>query len=479
MSTSETPVLAPLRITPPPVTRHAFRALWQAESGYREVLQLAWPLFLSQGSTTILHFVDRMFLTWHSPEGMAAVGPAGMLAFTIQAFFLGITGYAAAFVAQYTGAGKQDKAVATVWQAIYLSIVAALLNLLFLPMGSAIFRLAGHSLVMQQLEREYFSVFMYGAFVFIASSAVSAYFIGKGKTKLVLWISLVSLVVNIVFDYLLIFGALGFPRLGVTGAALASVIAQGVSLLLGFIWFLREDASRANRRLDFALTGRLLRFGTANGVQFALDIMGWTLFLLIIGRLGMVALGATNLAFQMNTFAFFPIIGVAMAVSTLVGQSLGKNRVELADRAVWCGLHIGLVFTFVVGVLYITIPRVFLLPFAAEANPATFAPVQEMTIILLRFVAAYCLFDVGNLIFSSALKGAGDTLFVMFLVTSIVFTLVLLPTMLWCVQPGGLGVYGAWTFLTVAVCILSFTFLWRYLHGRWRSMRVIEQEVIA
>jgi MATE family multidrug resistance protein len=478
MLVSEGQPVLPLCIPPPPCSRRALRERWVAASGYREVLQLAWPLFLSQGSSTILQFIDRMFLTWFSARAMAAAGPAGLMAFALQSFFVGLAGYTTVFVAQYTGAGKSRQAFAVVWQALYLSLLAALLMQFLVPVGGWVFRLAGHDPEIQVLERSFFSIFLYGSISCIGSAAICGYFIGRGESRIVLRVNLLAVVINIILDYLLIFGNLGFPRLGIAGAALASVLAQTVSLLVSFICFLyamRESHVRGAWRIDLTLLRRLLRFGSASGVQFALDMVMWTAFLLLVGRLGVTALAATNLAFQMNSLCFFPIIGFGMAASTLVGQNLGKNRPDLANQAVWSAIHISLLFTAVIGLCFILFPRWLMLPFGAEADPAAFLPVRETTVILLRFVAAYCLFDVGNLIFAAALKGAGDTLFVMLLSTSIVASLMLVPIMLWCVTPGGLGVYGAWAFVTLAVCVLAIAFLFRFRAGHWCAMRVIEK----
>jgi MATE family multidrug resistance protein len=267
----------------------------------------------------------------------------------------------------------------------------------------------------------------------------------------------------------------------VAGAALSTIAAQSVGLIIWSVLFLREsrrEHAAGTWKLDLSLMRRLLRFGSPNGVQFMLDMSVWTLFLLLVGRLGVDALGASNLAFQVNSIAFFPVLGIAMATSTLVGQHLGANRPALANKAVWSSLHLGLMFTFVMAVLYFTIPGVFIAPFGAEADPVLFAPVSTLAVVILRFVGIYCLFDVGNLIFSSALKGAGDTLFVMLLSTSFSVVLMLLPVIFFCLRPGGLGVIGAWTFVTLLVIVLSGAFLLRYLRGHWQKMRVIEHEVI-
>ncbi len=481
MVLGERPPLPALTIPPLPLSRSALREWWRASGGYREVLRLAWPLILSQGANTILQMVDRMFLTWHSSEELAASGPAGALAFTIQSVFVGLAGYAAVFVAQYTGAGKPRQAVAIVWQALYLSAIAALLILPLAPLGSAIFRFAGHDPLIQRLETEYYTIFLYGSFAFIGGAAVSSYFIGRGATRILLWINLISIGINCLLAYLLIFGVGPFPELGIAGAAWASVIAQSVGVLIGLGVFLRDARdlhAEGAWKLEFPLLGRLLRYGYANGVQIMLDMIGWTAFMLLLGRLGATALAATNLAFQLNCIAFLPIMGLAMATSTLVGQSLGRDDTPAANHATWSAVHIGLLFTAAIGALYVLIPDLLIAPFAAKADPIAFAAVREQVVVMLRFVAAYCLFDVGNLVFAGALKGAGDTLFVMLLSSSLGITIMLLPTFLWCIRPGGLGVYGAWTFITLFVCVLAFAFLLRYLRGHWRTMRVIEREVI-
>lgn len=454
-----------------------------APGGYREVIILAWPLFLSMGSTTILQFIDRMFLAWFSPEAIAAAGPSGMLAFAFQSFFIGMVGYASVFVAQYTGAQQPRKAVAVVWQALYLSIIAALLLLLMLPLGAQVFQLAGHAAAIQQLERSFFTVLMLGSFTGIGSSALSAYFIGRGQTRVILFVNVIGMVINIIAAYLLVFGNFGCPRLGIVGAALSTVLAQIVGLVIFFVIFLRESREAHGGdawHFEFTMMKRLLRFGTANGVQFSLDMIGWTIFLLLVGRLGVAALAASNIAFMVNTFAYFPCIGFGMATSTLVGQNMGRKNPGQANYAVWSAIHISLLFTALIGVLFLTIPGWIISPFSAQADPAAFAPVRDLTIVMLRFVAAYCLFDVGNLVFTAALKGAGDIFYVTLISTSNMLVTLLLPTFLICRNPmhGGNDIYTVWIILTLSVTVASAFFLLRYLKGHWQEMQVIEEAVI-
>lgn len=471
----------PLRFQPPPISRAGLRHWWQGDGGYRDVLRFAFPLFLSNGSSSILQLFDRLFLTWYSPTGMAAAAAAGMLAFTMQALFLGLVSYAATFVAQYYGANRPREALIIVWQALYIAIIASLLVLLLLPAGSYIFAAFGHDPAIRPFETQYFRIFILGSFAFLGSAALQAYFIGRGDTKLVMWINFGAITVHIVLDYLLIFGKYGFPELGVAGAAWASVAAQTITLIISMVLFLhmqRGQDSAGAWRPNIHLALRLLRFGSANGLQFMLDMVSWTVFLLLIGRLSMTVLGATNIAFQLNGIAFFPIFGFSMAAATLVGQNLGKNRVDLADRAVWSAMHCGLYFTGFFALLFLFFPGLLIAPFAAKSNPAEFEEMRNISMILLRFVAAYCMFDVLNLILAGALKGAGDTFYVMLIASGSCLFIMLIPTYFLCIPPGGLGIYGAWSFMTLTVMVMAVTFLWRYLKGHWRNMRVIEHEVI-
>lgn len=465
-----------MRIPPPPLSARTLHEWWHAPSGYREVLQLAWPLILSNSTGMIMQFFDRIFLAWYDPAAMAASTPAGAMAFTLQSLFIGMAGYVATFVAQYTGDQRPERAVSAVWQAIYFSLAAALLILGFMPLGGWLFQLAGHSAELQAQELPFFRIFLGGSIFFLLGSAVSGYYIGRGETRLVLYISLLSVLINLLLAWGLIFGNFGCPRLGISGAALASVSAQAVGAGILFVIFLRETRPFHSRRLEWPLFLRFLRFSSPNGLQTTLDMGIWTFFLLRVGGMGVTAIGASSIAFQINSVAFWPMFGLAMAASTLVGQRLGEDRPDLAARATWSAFHMTLAYTVVAVLLFVLAPGLFILPYQVHADPAAFLPIGQQAVILLRFVSLYVLFDTVNIIFSSALKGAGDVFFVMLSSNGLGILLLLLPVWLFCGQDRW-GLYGAWIFLTLFICVLAGFFLWRFLRGHWQTMRVIEREI--
>ena len=152
-------------------------------------------------------------------------------------------------------------------------------------------------------------------------------------------------------------------------------------------------------------------FGLPNGLMVALDALAFTGFTFIVGRFGEAELAATNITFTLNIVVILPVLGIGQAVEVLVGRRLGEERPDLAERSTWTGFLLAWAVMAVVAVTYVTVPDLLLLPFRNAADPAAGAA-ADVARVLLRFVAAYCLFDSANLVFSFALRGAGDTRFV-------------------------------------------------------------------
>ena len=212
---------------------------WHCESGYREVLVLAIPLILSTGAWTIQHFVDRMFLTWYSPEAIAASLPAGMVNWTITSLFVGTAAYVNTFVAQYYGAKRYQNIGPSVWQGIYLSIIVIILVLIILPFTNHFFQWIGHSPEVSYLENIYFRILLIGAPLTVINHATTGFFTGRGKTWIVMWINVVATGINIILDYLWIFGNLGFPEMGIEGAGWATVSSYLFATLLFFVFMIK------------------------------------------------------------------------------------------------------------------------------------------------------------------------------------------------------------------------------------------------
>jgi MATE family multidrug resistance protein len=168
------------------------------------------------------------------------------------------------------------------------------------------------------------------------------------------------------------------------------------------------------------------------------------------------------------------MIGLGMAVTVLVGQYLGCDNAALAERCTSSGLHITVLYMGTVAFLYVVIPEWFLAPYAVHAEPGSFEGIRRLATVLLRFVALYSIFDVLSIVYAAALKGAGDTRFVMVMVVGLSGGVLILPTYV-AVAGFGAGILTGWIIVTVYVSCLGVALYLRFRTGRWKGMRVIEQ----
>jgi multidrug resistance protein, MATE family len=455
---------------------------WRRPCGGREVLRLAIPLIIATASWTVMNFVDRMFLLWHSTDAMAAAMPAGMAHFSLVCFPLGMASYVNTFVAQYKGAGHPQRIGPAVWQGARIGLLCTPLYLALIPVAPWIFRLAGHSGDMARLETLYFQIVAFGAGAEIIAAAISAFFTGLGVNRVVMVVDTTASLMNIVLDYAWIFGRFGLPEWGIEGAAWATVVSLWFRVA-AYIAIMSLPRYRQTYRLwtgrsfDAALMRRLWRYGGPNGLQLVIEIAGFTLFLLLVGNLGQDAMAATTLAFNVNTLAFMPMFGLSIALSTLVGQQLGRNQPDLAARAAWTSFWMAVVYMGSIAMVYVLLPDVLLMGHAAGTSPESFASLRATTVILLRFVAAYCLFDAMNVVFAGALKGAGDTRFI--LATSLLITPLPLLAAWVGIRFFEGGLIWCWVVATLWVSAAGLTYGGRFLQGRWRHMRVIEPDLTA
>jgi MATE family multidrug resistance protein len=459
---------------------------WSRPCGGREVLAIALPLVVQTCFWSIMWFIDRLYLTWYSPEATAAALPGGMFHWVLICLPVGIASYVNTFVAQYFGAGRHRRIGLAVNQGIWFGWATVPLFLLVIPVAPWLFAGASYGPEVQRLETIYFQVLALGAGAVVIASAQSSFYTGRGLTGIVMLVNCAGTLLDIALEYMFIFGALGFPELGIAGAALTTVISNWATVLM-FWLLMRRTAERRqfgldDHHLDWDLFRRLIRFGLPSGLPQLIEGGAFTLLTNAVASIGLVAGAATSLAFTVNAVAFVPMIGINIAVSTLVGQKLGENRPDLAARATWTAMVLGMIYTGIFAVLYIAIPGWFLTAHTAFAHDPNFPAVRETTVVLLRFVALYCFFDALQIVFIGALRGAGDTRFV--LINSSVISLLSVAVghflqhyFGW--KESGYALYGWWWVLTGWILALGVTYVFRFEQGKWKSMRVIEPELEA
>ena len=455
------------------------RSWWSRPSGGREVLRVATPLVVSSLSWTIMTFVDRMMLNWVDGTAMAAAFTASIAWFAVLCLPLGVCSYANTFVAQYDGARQSERIGLVVWQAVWIAVGFTPLVFASALVAPPLFALAEHTPQAHAYEVQYFQILCVGAPAMLIAQAGAAFYSGRGQTWVVMIVDAACAMLNLALDYAWIFGHWGFPEWGLAGAAWATVVASWVKAVVYVVLPLQSQhraqyGTLSGLRLDFALLRRILFYGGPSGFQMLLDVTGFTVFVFLVGKLGDVESQATSMAFSVSSLAFMPIYGLHLAVSVLVGERLGENRDDLAARATYTTLQVALIYMLAISLLYALTPQLFLFGFraSAAAPSAGELAVEQMAVVLLQFVAAYNLLDAAQMVFVGAIKGAGDTPFVMRV--SLVLAALLAGFSWLSVEVWRLSVYGCWALITFWVWIAAATYVVRFAQGKWRKMRVIE-----
>ena len=469
----------------------------QLRKDLKEVLSTAWPLMLSTGLFSLTLFVDRMLLFRYSASSAAAAMGAGTILWTINCMPIGVCGYTNTFVAQYLSAKRPTRALQVVWQGILLALCIGPILAIFGYNAELLFSAMGHSENLARQEAEYFVWLIPGTWASIIASALVGLFSGSGRSMILLYTDMVVSVVNAVLDYVMIFGLLGCPELGVRGAAIASSIALILKLVI-LAYVARNDFQLKNKQAgvyvdpetlgsnragmaellkwDFPLMRRLIHFGWPAGVSVVADAICFTTIMMIVGQIGEDEADATTLALGVNLIAFIPLVGLGTATGVLVAKYLVREQVETARRMVFSGLLIGIAYSMIFVVLYGGFPDSIMTVYALDTDPQRFEAMRPMLRPLLYFIAGYCVFDAFQTVFVGALKGAGDTRFVLgghvFAGATTVIGGVLVNR--WT---GLGGLYYWWWVIAVWVFMLAVIFTARYLHGGWQTKRVIEPTV--
>ncbi|MAT68050.1 MAG: hypothetical protein CMJ58_00845 [Planctomycetaceae bacterium] len=483
---------------------------WRQPAGGREVFRVAAPLVVSTLSWTALNFIDRVFLMWHSGAAMSAAFGASAAWFAALCLPLGICSYVNTFVAQYFGDGQPRRIGPAAWQGVYVALASLPIMVVAGIAAPWFFSLAEHPPEITDLEVRYFRIVCYGGPGMWVCAALSCVYSGRGRTEVNMWIDAAFAALNAALDYAWIFGHWGFPAWGIEGAAWATTVSLWLKALL-YVGLMmlprsRRELGTGNVRFDPALFRRLLRFGGPSGAQMVVEVAGFTAFVLLTGRLGRVAAEATALAFSVNMVAFMPIWGFSMGACILVGQHLGENRDDLAARATRTALIMACCYGALISAVYLGAPGLLLDPFFGESNTLATATTHSTAITtmqsmspspggnagpafaataavadravyaiawnLLWFVVAYTLLDAVQMVFVHALKGAGDTRYIMLVSLSMA---ALLSGATWlAVSVLHANLYACWSLISGWVASLAVLYALRYRGGKWRSMRVIE-----
>ena len=445
-----------------------------------DVLKVALPLILSSSCHAVNMFFDRLMLTRYSQPAAAAAMTSGLTCFTIQCFFVGAVGYCGTFVAQYSGANKPQRVGTAVWQGIFMALLGGLFMCSTCLWAPYMFQSFNHTPAVTEQEIIYYSLLSLGSVVFLLQQAVSCFWSGRGKTTVVLVVSVLVTLLNLPLNYMLIYGKWGCPELGTTGAAIATVSASFFGLLIYVFGFLVLKSSRRHFNtlsniFDWAMFKRLLRYGSPNGIQLFVDLAAFNVFVILVSMYGVYEQEACSIVFGINNVAFCPIMGIGMTASILVGQCIGAQDIHHAKKSVRSARNLMIIYMTLMIILFTVFADFVLAPFQ-RAGDASQVEVMRLAKIMLYFIATYLFGDGFALVYSNAIRGAGDTKFMMWLTGTLCWGGFALPCFFFWFF--GLSVWFLWGCLSVYVLLFGTACYVRYRGGKWTRMSVIEPEAL-
>ncbi len=440
---------------------------------YIDIVRLVWPLALGMLNNALLQFVDGVFLAKESMASLDASLPASMLALTVMGFFQSVVAYSGTFVAQYHGAGESHGVHASYRAGTFLAVLAGIFCVAIVPVGRMVVPLMSASAEVVSRALSYYTIVSCGAIALCGQMAAASFFTGQGRTRLVFLVNVLGNVFNIALDPVLIFGLIGCPRLGMSGAAYATVAAMflqwGVLAWFASKWSGGHEGAKGAVPAFWPLVVRILRYGVPSGAYSVLNILSFTIFVFFTGRVGESAFAVSNACFKVNYLLIAPMEGFAIGAATLVGQAQGRCDSAAAHRAAMRTLALGLSLVIFLSLLAVVFHRPILSLFASPEMRLEY--LYSLGFQLFVLMAAWQVFDAADVIVSGALKGAGDTKFVMWWMVTAAFV-VWIPLVL-AVARWHNTMTALWCTMVVYVVVICAGTLIRWYNGAWKKIRLL------
>lgn len=491
-------------------------------SALAEMLRIAIPSVATMASYTVMQFADKLMVSRIGPEPVyvSAQSNGGILAWTLLAFVLGMTGVVNSFVSQNLGANKPERGAAYAWNGLWMCLayfVLFVIPVIFLvPKYFQTIHSGAEMGTLVELETQYAVVILAGALGTMCSRTIHHYFYGLHRPWVVLISALAANIINVVLNVLLIFGdqpltfegwagdivnpitgaiaslaqPLGIAPMGVIGAAYATVIGGFVEFLIPLALFVSPRYARKFGTLRaWQLSAECLRglwkVGLAPGLMFVNEIVCWNMLMVWLVPLGGKAVGDDPIlhnttgwiALQYMHLSFMPAVGLSIAAQAMVGKCMGMKRPDLATKRALLALKITLGYMGLCALMFVLCRAELIAVFIDDATP----PDQREKLIaigssVMIAAAVFQLFDALAITTSAALRGAGDT------VWPGVATIVLSWTCIIGVGYGlvhfvpSLGSLGPWIGASLYIIMLGLCLGVRFVQGKWKTLTLVEPD---
>jgi putative MATE family efflux protein len=436
----------------------------------RAILLLAIPMVMEMMMESVFAIADIFWVSKLGADSVATVGITESMLALIYAVAIGVSVSATAMVARRIGERDPEHAASAAVQAIALGVVLAIpIGITGALLAPKLLALMGGSPALVATGWRYTAIMLGGNVVILLLFLVNAIFRGAGDAAIAMRVLWFANILNIVLGPCFIFGLGPFPKLGVTGAAVATTIGRGCGVLYQ-LWTLsrgrgRVVITRRHLRLEPAVMLRLLRLSGNAIFQILIGTASWIGLVRILSSFGSAVLAGYTIGIRIIVFALLPSWGMANAAATMVGQSLGARKPERAERSVWIAGFYNMIFLGAVGLAFVLAAPLLIRLFTSDAAvfPYGFA--------CLRLVSSGFLFYAYGMVLTQAFNGAGDTWTPTWL-NLYCFWLWEIPLAYVLARVEGLGPRGVFIAITIAFSTLALASAALFRRGRWKLKKV-------
>ncbi|HZY10908.1 MAG TPA: MATE family efflux transporter [Bacteroidota bacterium] len=439
----------------------------------RDIFTIAFPAIAGLSSQMIVTIINTAMVgrLENAEIQLAAMGLGFLATWAITSLFSSLSTGTHVLAARRHGEGNPEGVGEVLQNSLFLGVLLGITSsLLGYFFSYDVIDFFSTDDALNQVGADYMRYQFIGLPFFLFIVAYRGFFFGIGHAKIFMISAILINLFNIVFNYLFIFGALGFPRLELPGAGLGA----SVSTILGCLFFLFVTLLSDYRKtykyyshihISKQVISQIIRISIPVSLQNILILFGFLLFVAITGIIGTVAQAATNVVITALFISMMPCFGFGIAAQTLVGQSIGKGDLALAHQYGYETAKLGTIFTVIVGVVFVLIPEYVLVVITTNDQVISVArPILQVAGIAQVFYGS-------GIIFAHALQAGGATVYVMF-VEILTHWIIFLPLTYFLGVSSDWGILGAWMALPVYILAYTSMNLLKFRRSDWMSIKL-------
>ena len=433
------------------------------------MVSLAVPVVLSELGWMAQGVVDTIMVGRLGPAAIGAVALGNAVCYTPSIFGMGLVLGLDTLVAQARGREDHDECHRWLAQGVYLACIAAVPIMVGIALASVFFTHFGIAAEVAGPAAGYLRLLNWGTLPLLLYGATRRYLQGVGQVRVITVTYVAANLVNWFLNWVLIYGKLGMPALGVNGSAISTVVSRVVMALalMGFAW--RYERKRGHPLFrhwagpQAARLKRLLRLGAPAAGQILLEVGAWNLATFSAGYLTPVALATHQIVLNYASVTYMVPLGISAAAAVSVGHAVGAGDAARARRAGWLALGLGTSFMLLAAIVFVTWPRPLIELFTNDARVLAVGPG------LLGIVAAFEVFDGIQTVSTGALRGLGETQAPM-MANLVGYWVLGLPLGFFLCFGLRRGIYGLWIGLTLALIVIAVALLFRWRRDAKRQL---------